>query len=79
MDKVYVDANYLMMTFDKLIENKLAIAKAAGDQGHYLRESYYTGKAHAYTIAKDAIEMCIDDGKHCIRVEDHENGCLCPR
>lgn len=67
MDKIYIDANYLIKMFDRLIEDKIARAKAEGDCGNDLQERYYTGKAHAYTIAKDAIEMFIDEGKHCIR------------
>lgn len=66
MSSIYISAEFLIAYFDRRIEEKLNLAEQAKRSGKEEEYQYYRGKAHAYTVARDVIEMCEEHMDYCI-------------
>lgn len=66
MNKIYISAEFLIAYFDRRIEEKWNLAERAKQFGKEEEYQYYRGKAHAYTVARDFIEMCEEHMDYCI-------------
>lgn len=66
MNSIYISAEFLIAYFDRRIEEKSNLAERAKRSGKEEEYQYYRGKAHAYTIARDTIELCEEHMDHCI-------------
>ena len=66
MNKIYISAEFLIAYFDRRIEEKLNLAEQSKRSGKEEEYQYYRGKAHAYTVARDVIDMCEEHMDHCI-------------
>lgn len=66
MNNIYISAEFLIAYFDRRIEEKLNLSEQAKRSGKEEEYQYYRGKAHAYTVARDVIEMCEEHMDYCI-------------
>lgn len=66
MNNIYISAEFLIAYFDRRIEEKLNLAEQAKQFSKEEEYQYYRGKAHAYTVARDVIEMCEEHMDYCI-------------
>ncbi len=66
MNKIYISAEFLIAYFDRRIEEKLNLSEQSKRSGKEEEYQYYRGKAHAYTVARDVIEMCEEHMDYCI-------------
>ena len=67
MNKIFVSVEFLIAYFDRRIEEKLNLAEQSKRSGKEEEYQYYRGKAHAYTVARDVIDMCEEHMDHCIK------------
>ena len=66
MSKTYNREEFLIADFYRRKEEKMNLADQAKRSGKEEEYQYYRGKAHAYTVARDVIEMCEEHMDYCI-------------